>query len=92
MKITLINNNIEKTVKVGFSWTMFLFGSLPQLFRGQIGDFFLQTALAIPTLGLSHFYFCFKGNKRYVRALMEKGYTVKNESDLDLLRRKGYLQ
>ena len=83
MKIR-VKNDIDKRkeIKLGFSWTMFLFGVFVPLFRGDwkwfLIIFGINLALTIVglsfivpflMLGISFFY-----NQLYAKDLYEKGY------------------
>lgn len=83
--ITLKNDaGITKTVKVGFSWTVFFFGFFVPLFRGDwkwAGIMVLsELALAFLTMGFGtlilHIIFILKYNEWYLNDLKEKGYKV----------------
>lgn len=90
MKISLINDfgNI-KQVKVGFSWTVFFFGTFVPLFRLDIkwflGMFFASIAsgLIIPFLGpfIIGWIFCFKYNSFYIKDLIKSGYAPITDID-----------
>lgn len=83
--ITLKNDaGITKTVKVGFSWTVFFFGFFVPLFRGDWKWALImvasEIALAILTMGFGslilHIIFILKYNEWYINDLKEKGYKV----------------
>lgn len=66
----------------GFSWTTFLFGFFPALFRGDFLTFVVGMIIAIPlaiaTAGVSNIFIAiawgFMYNKYYTRKLLERGY------------------
>jgi len=72
MIITLRKNGIRKQVKVGFSWTCFLFGIWVPLLRGM----WPQVFIFIATFGLAGFYYIFKINAIYGRKLIAEGWEV----------------
>ena len=83
--ITLKNDaGITKTVKVGFSWTVFFFGFFVPLFRGDWKWALImvasEIALAFLTMGFGslilHIIFILKYNEWYINDLKEKGYKV----------------
>lgn len=83
--ITLKNDaGITKTVKVGFSWTVFFFGFFVPLFRG---DWKWAGVMAISSIVVAMFtygigawvlllIFAVKYNEWYINDLKEKGYRV----------------
>ena len=83
--ITLKNDvGITKTVKVGFSWTVFFFGFFVPLFRGDwkwAGIMAISSiVVAMFTYGLGAWVllliFAVKYNEWYINNLKEKGYRV----------------
>ena len=83
--ITLKNDaGITKTVKVGFSWTVFFFGFFVPLFRGDwkwAGIMAISSIIvAMFTYGLGAWVllliFAVKYNEWYINDLKEKGYKV----------------
>ena len=83
--ITLKNDaGITKTVKVGFSWTVFFFGFFVPLFRGDwkwAGIMAISSiVVAMVTYGLGAWVllliFAVKYNEWYINDLKEKGYKV----------------
>lgn len=93
MKITLENKNtgLRKEVKVGFSWTSLFFGIFVPIGRQDFKGFGFQLVLAMVTFGFSWFVVPFMYNKRYIRRLIEKGYTPMNEQDRRFLRAKNII-
>ena len=83
--ITLKNDaGITKTVKAGFSWTVFFFGFFVPLFRGDwkwAGIMAISSIIvAMFTYGLGAWVllliFAVKYNEWYINDLKEKGYRV----------------
>lgn len=66
---------VTKQAPVGFSWTVFLFGFFPPLFRGDWKYGLIILLAAVFTLGLSSLVFMFIYNKLYIKSLLEEGYT-----------------
>ena len=66
---------VTKEAPVGFSWTVFFFGFLPPLFRGDWKWAIVMLIAALCTLGLSSLIFMFIYNKIYLKSLLEMGYT-----------------
>lgn len=88
MKISLKNQyGKQKQVKAGFSWTMFFFGALVPLCRGQIGEFFKFLVLSVVTLSIYAWIQCFKGNKRYLEYLIDKGYKPLTDMDQQMVKK-----
>lgn len=81
-KIVLENqfNGHIKEVPVGFSWTMFFFGFLVPLFRGDIKWFILTAILDLFTFGLYQLIFAFFYNGIYKKQLISKGFREKNST------------
>ena len=59
MEVNLKRNLVIKSVPIGFSWTIVLFGSFVPLFRGDLKWFFIMILLGTMTLGFSKFFFMF---------------------------------
>jgi hypothetical protein len=59
---------------VGFSWTTFLFGGFPALFRGDIVMGLIVIVLNMFTLGIAGIVWAFFYNKKYTLDLIERGY------------------
>lgn len=93
-KVKLINNynNEERTVPVGFSWTTFLFGCFPSLFRKDWKFTGIQFALAVFTNGLSWLVMPFIYNKLHIKELINKGFEPINENDAETLILKGIIK
>ena len=66
---------VTKEAPVGFSWTVFFFGFLPPLFRGDWKWAIVMLIAALFTFGLSNLIFMFIYNKLYLKSLLEMGYT-----------------
>ncbi len=58
----------------GFSWTTFLCGGFPALFRGDVLTGLIVIALNILTFGIAGIIWAFFYNKSYTTKLIEKGY------------------
>ncbi len=70
MNIRLKNDiGMVKECKVGFSWTILLFGFFPPFFRGDWKWGLIRLVLAFFTGGLSNLVFCFIYNKIYINGL-----------------------
>lgn len=63
-----------KSAPVGFSWTVFLFGFFPPLFRSDWKWFFIILLASFFTVGLSNIVFAFIYNKLHIVDLIGKGY------------------
>lgn len=99
MKINLKNENTGKLTqnKIGFSWTVFFFGSLAPLFKGDIKwfaiMFFSQLVLAYLTAGVGSFVlsfvFAFFYNKLRIQDLLKEGYTPADSFSEEALKTSG---
>jgi len=80
---------VTKQAPVGFSWTVFFFGFLPPLFRGDWKWSLIILIAALFTFGLSTLIFMFIYNKLYLKSLLEEGYTsVDSEEVLNPIEAK----
>lgn len=92
MNIRLKNDiGMVKECKVGFSWTILLFGFFPPFFRGDWKWGLIQLVLAFFTGGLSNLVFCFIYNKIYINSLLQKGFKPAADIDRDILVNNGFL-
>lgn len=92
MNIRLKNDiGMVKECKVGFSWTILLFGFFPPFFRGDWKWGLIQLVLAFFTGGLSNLVFCFIYNKIYINSLLQQGFKPAADIDRDILVSKGFL-
>lgn len=83
MHITFVKNDVTKEVKVGFSWTTFLLGGLPQIFTRQ-GEFLVGLLVFVTSCFFSWFpalVYGFFANKRTARKLMENGWKPINQDN-----------
>ncbi|MFL0246469.1 DUF2628 domain-containing protein [Candidatus Clostridium stratigraminis] len=91
MRAKLVHENgAIKDIKVGYSWTTFLFGFWVPAIRGQWPDFAIILISAVPTIGILPFIWTFKINKRYCQHLLEKGYKPASQEDLRILNTMDY--
>lgn len=67
-----------KEAPVGFSWTVFFFGPLPPLFRGDWKFAILLFIIALFTFGLSNLVFMFIYNGLYIKGLIGDGFKAKS--------------
>lgn len=92
MNIRLKNDiGMVKECKVGFSWTILLFGFFPPFFRGDWKWGLIQLVLDFFTGGLSNLVFCFIYNKIYINGLLQQGFKPAADIDRDILVSKGFL-
>lgn len=92
MEISLKNSlGLLVRAKLGFSWTMFLFGVFVPLIRGDTKWFFISLILAILTFGCSWFVLPFFYNKVYVRNLLLSGYTPIDTHSKEVLIENGII-
>lgn len=78
-----------KTVKVGFSWTMLLFGFFVPLVRGDWKWAILSLALSFITAGICWIVLPFFYNKFYIKGLIEKGWLPADEIGAQAMTKKG---
>lgn len=73
----LLTNGVEvKKVPIGFSWTVFLFGGWPPLFRQDWLWGAILMLGSLMTYGFAGVICAFFYNKVYAKGLFEKGYYV----------------
>lgn len=65
-----------KTVPLGFSWTVLLFGFLVPLYRKDWEMTIVMFLLYILTLGFISIIFAFTYNTIYARSLFKRGYIL----------------
>lgn len=96
--IDLVNSNGKiKSCKIGYSWTNLFFMFFTPLFRCDFKNCFIQfliyfilskissIILTIAWLIIPAFY-----NKIYIKELLKKGYTPKNNHSVELLNKSGF--
>lgn len=93
MFVNLVNPTTGqvKQAKIGFSWTVFFFGCLPALFRGDFKWFLIIFLANMFTAGFSNLVFMFIYNKLYLSDLLTQGYRPADEFSRDTLISKGFL-
>lgn len=101
MHTTLVNKHTEKVkqVKVGFSWTEFLWGFWSTVFRGDWKWFIIivmaDLFLGVFTWGggaiLFNLIFGFFYNKLYINDLLNVGYEPANNHSYNMLLMKNYI-
>jgi hypothetical protein len=74
---------ISKSGFYGFSWTTFLFGGFPALFRGDILIGLVVIVLNVLTWWIAGIIWSFFYNKYFTLRLVEKGYVfVGSDSEI----------
>lgn len=92
MIVQLVNDEGQlRTAKVGFSWTVFFFGFLVPLIRGDAKWAVIMFLASVLTLCLVQFVFSFIYNGIYVRDLLGRGYRPADDYSRAVLIAKGYL-
>ena len=92
MMIRLVTDDGEvRNAKVGFSWTVFFFGFLVPICRGDAKWAIIMFAASVLTLCLVQFVFCFTYNGTYIRELLAKGYYPADTYSRSVLIARGYL-
>lgn len=66
---------IRKSAFYGFSWTTFLFGGFPALFRGDVILGLVVIILNLLTFWVAGIIWSFFYNKHFTHKLLEKGYS-----------------
>tara|TARA_B110000305_G_C19014991_1_gene436683 strand:- start:263 stop:571 length:309 start_codon:yes stop_codon:yes gene_type:complete len=75
MKVNMVNSSgLNRTVKVGFSWTAFFFGGFPFFFRGMAMQGIIWLILSMITFGISNLVLMFLINKQTAHHYLENGY------------------
>jgi hypothetical protein len=92
-KITLEHpqSGIIKTAPVGFSWTVFVFGPIVALIRGDMLGGFGMVLLIGLTYGISYLVCPFFYNKFYIKRLLKKGFKVVSVEGSDVTTLRGKL-
>ena len=87
-----LTNGLEvKKAPVGFSWTVFFFGGWPCFFRQDwIWGIVLLVACML-TWGIAGMVFAFFYNKVYIKNLIDRGFKVKESSQVTDEFLKDYL-
>ncbi|MDO5114549.1 MAG: hypothetical protein Q4D58_00490 [Synergistaceae bacterium] len=92
MLVKLISDDGQlRTVKVGFSWTVFFFGFLVPICRGDAKWAVIMFAASVLTLFLAQLVFSFTYNGTYIRELLSRGYRPEDEYSRAVLVAKGYM-
>ncbi len=92
MIVTLINASGQmRTVKVGFSWTVFFFGFLVPLYRGDVKWTVIMFIASVLTAFLAQLVFCFTYNGINIRELLNQGYKAEDEYSKAVLIAKGFI-
>lgn len=76
MHIRFSKNGVQREVKVGYSWTVALFGPIVYAMRGLWGWAVIALILNIITWGLSGIVLGFFANKQTARHLAENGWRI----------------
>lgn len=92
MKVSLVNSCGEvRKAKVGFSWTVFFFGFLVPICRGDAKWAVIMFAASCLTLFLAQIVLSFTYNGTYIRELLDKGFRPSDDYSRSVLVAKGYL-
>lgn len=92
MIVQLVNSDDQiQTVKVGFSWTVFFFGFLVPICRGDAKWAIIMFAASLLTLCLAQLVFSFTYNGTWIRELLSRGYKPANEYSKAVLVANGYI-
>jgi hypothetical protein len=70
---------------VGFSWTTWIFGGFPAIFRGDIVIGLCMIVLQWFTFGIGTLIWAFVYNRQYTIRLVEKGYRFADSESLNAL-------
>lgn len=91
MKINLKNvqTGEVKQATLGFSWTLFFFGFLVPLVRGDLKWTAIMVILVVATVGLAWLVLPFTYNKTFVRDLIGRGYIPCDDFSTTNLRLRG---
>jgi len=65
---------LQRSIKVGFSWTAFFFGGFVFFFRGMPTQGVMWGLLSLVTLGFSNLFLIFMVNKMTAQHYLENGY------------------
>lgn len=90
-KITMVSPyGVLHEMKVGISWTTAFFGPLPQLFRGNFGEFIKFIVLTFVTLGVWWLIQIFTTNTKEIEKYVDMGYIPEKEYERRVLAGKGF--
>lgn len=90
--IMLINKDkLKKECPIGFSWTVFFFGPIVPLRRGDLKWFLIMLFLNATVVGIlaNFLWFSKNYNKFYIQDWLEKGYKPYDEKAVDALKEMG---
>lgn len=92
MIVTLVNGDGQlRTAKVGFSWTVFFFGFLVPIYRGDVKWTVIMFLASFLTVFMAQIVLSFMYNSIYIRELLNKGYKPEDEYSRAVLVAKGYI-
>ncbi len=89
-KVVMMKSPTTGVVKkgfYGFSWTMWFWGGLVPLFRGDVVMGILLIILYLLTWGVGTFIFAFFYNKQYTIKLLENGYVFADSEGVNAMAR-----
>tara|TARA_B110000879_G_scaffold118770_1_gene157801 strand:+ start:845 stop:1111 length:267 start_codon:yes stop_codon:yes gene_type:complete len=79
MAIKLECNGLKKDAPTGFAWLSLFFGVFNPLFRGDTQGLINQLIIVFFTGGIAWIVIPFTYHRRYIKRLIEKGYTPADE-------------
>ena len=80
-----------RAAKIGFSWTVFFFGFLVPICRGDAKWAVIMGAMALCTCWLAMFVMAFVYNGIYIRGLLAQGFSPADDLSRRDLIDKGFL-
>ncbi len=71
------DTGLTKEVKIGFSWTIFFFGFIALIIRGQVKEALIVLLTSWVGVGLIYWvYLIFKGNEKLREKYILEGYKI----------------
>ena len=84
-------NGVIINAKIGFSWTVFFFGFLVPIYRGDAKWAVIMFAASLLTVFMAQLIFSFTYNRTYIRELLLKGYVPYDDYSRKLLIANGFI-
>ena len=80
-----------RTAKIGFSWTVLIFGFCVPIFRGDAKWAVIMFFASVLTVWIANIILSFTYNGTYIRDLLSKGFIPADEESRQILVYKGFI-